>query len=152
MAHLLNTLQRLSNLSYGQFGLIASYRQQVVLLEEITKKCDGLLVGTAEKFLGQERDIIFISTVRSHGKAHNLRFIFDPKRSNTTISRARYGYFTLHSISAFQNDKNTKMGPISIPVPWSSCLGRARYCKRTDIGKHTWIYAKQMVHICPRLH
>lgn len=89
MTHLLNLFQGLSNLPIEQFGFITPYHQQVILLKQMTKKNNGLLIGSVEQFQGQERTVIFISTVRSHGNEHTLQFLFEPKRMNTAVSRAR---------------------------------------------------------------
>lgn len=89
MTHLLNRFQEIFNLPNDEIGIISPYHQQVNFLKQLCQKKNGLLIGSVEQFQGQERNVIFITTVRSHGKANNLKFLFDPKRLNTAVSRAR---------------------------------------------------------------
>jgi len=97
--HVVRYLQFLRNLNVNpeDVGVITPYRKQV---EKIRKhmKSNGICsfkVGSVEEFQGQERDVIIVSTVRSHGScvdgnvSYNLGFLRSPKRFNVTITRAK---------------------------------------------------------------
>jgi ATP-dependent RNA/DNA helicase IGHMBP2 len=76
-------------------GIISPYRAQVALLQETLKA--GLLmdqiscnlsINTVDSFQGQERDIIYISLVRSNEKGE-IGFLSDIRRMNVAMTRAR---------------------------------------------------------------
>ncbi|WP_026464600.1 AAA domain-containing protein [Adhaeribacter aquaticus] len=80
-----------------RIGIIAPYRAQInYLVDEVehnpalhelqTKRL--LTVGTVDSFQGQERDIIFISMVRSNN-AGDIGFLSDIRRMNVGMTRAR---------------------------------------------------------------
>ena len=48
-----------------------------------------IMVGSAEEFQGQERDVIILSTVRSSVNGNGLGFLVSPKRFNVAITRAK---------------------------------------------------------------
>lgn len=54
----------------SDIGVISPYKQQCQLIREqlINNDLDGITVGTAEIFQGQERRIIIISTVRTNNE------------------------------------------------------------------------------------
>ena len=75
-------------------GIISPYREQVVYIEE---QCKGLLgefshlqidINTIDSFQGQERDVIYISLVRSNDKGE-IGFLSDYRRMNVAMTRAR---------------------------------------------------------------
>lgn len=86
-------------------GIITPYQKQVTKIRNMLEKLRGetalgVKVGSVEEFQGQERMIIFISTVRSLGSTHLtsikrntakqlLGFVNNPERLNVSISRAR---------------------------------------------------------------
>jgi DNA replication ATP-dependent helicase Dna2 len=65
-------------------GVVSPFRAQVVLLRQLLSET-GVTVDTVERFQGGERDIMILSFVRSRGTG----FIFDDKRLNVAITRAR---------------------------------------------------------------
>ena len=74
-------------------GIITLYRKQLQMIKRQIKK-DHLLdckLGTVEEFQGDERKVIIVSIVRSirRKRKSNLEFIFNPKRFNVTLSRAK---------------------------------------------------------------
>lgn len=77
-------------------GIISPYKAQVHLLKEElanlnTKKLAPLFsieVNTIDSFQGQERDIIYISLVRSNEKGE-IGFLKDTRRMNVAMTRAR---------------------------------------------------------------
>ena len=75
-------------------GVISPYREQVLYLREIVNndpELSGLRqidVNTIDSFQGQERDIIYISLVRSNEKSE-IGFLADHRRMNVAMTRAR---------------------------------------------------------------
>ncbi|XP_067932364.1 putative helicase mov-10-B.2 [Watersipora subatra] len=85
-------------------GIISPYIQQVRKIKRALREIDGLdrvanvqdiKVGSVEKFQGDERDVIIISTVRSQtghlskDKKFNLGFVSNSKRFNVAVTRAK---------------------------------------------------------------
>lgn len=76
-------------------GIISPYKAQVSLLtekiqeggyeEEVQKK---LQINTVDSFQGQERDVIYISLVRSNENAE-IGFLSDTRRMNVALTRAK---------------------------------------------------------------
>ncbi|MCB9283354.1 MAG: AAA family ATPase [Lewinellaceae bacterium] len=84
--------------SYGDhplpsIALISPYREQVVYMESIVRE-DALLaslpltINTIDGFQGQERDVVYISLVRSNSKGQ-IGFLSDYRRMNVAMTRAR---------------------------------------------------------------
>lgn len=78
-------------------GVLSPYREQVNYLETLFREdtqlsallTAGLLsVNTIDGFQGQERDVIYISLVRSNDK-HEIGFLQDYRRMNVAMTRAR---------------------------------------------------------------
>ena len=77
------------------FGLISPYKAQVRYMRQIVKRSavlrqlrDVLTVDTIDGFQGQERDVVFISLVRSNDDG-SIGFLSDLRRMNVAITRAR---------------------------------------------------------------
>ncbi len=105
--HLLPLLQRFDYpgtqtiakkpLNLPSIGILSPYREQVNQLEAIFRE-DPLLaplllsgtatISTIDGFQGQERDVIYISLVRSNDK-HEIGFLQDYRRMNVAMTRAR---------------------------------------------------------------
>jgi superfamily I DNA and/or RNA helicase len=74
-------------------GIISPYREQVVTMEThieedpMLKDLD-ITVSTIDGFQGQERDMIYISLVRSNTK-NEIGFLSDYRRMNVAMTRAR---------------------------------------------------------------
>ncbi|MEO6039688.1 MAG: C-terminal helicase domain-containing protein, partial [Saprospiraceae bacterium] len=84
-------------------GILSPYREQVNYLETMVREDDqlapllipkssdvrsGLSINTIDGFQGQERDVIYISLVRSNAK-HEIGFLSDYRRMNVAMTRAR---------------------------------------------------------------
>ncbi|MCW3787057.1 AAA domain-containing protein [Plebeiibacterium sediminum] len=91
----------LSNLEFNQLtnvsvGVVSPYKAQVNLLMETLKGIEEsyeqlkpvVAVNTIDSFQGQERDVIYISLVRSNEKG-DIGFLKDIRRMNVAITRAR---------------------------------------------------------------
>ncbi len=90
-----------SNLEFNEVinvsvGVVSPYKAQVNLLLETLKGIDENFeklkakvdVNTIDSFQGQERDVIYISLVRSNEKG-DIGFLKDIRRMNVAITRAR---------------------------------------------------------------
>lgn len=76
-------------------GIISPYREQVILLHEqlqaeplAPELLDNITIDTIDAFQGRERDIIYISLVRSNEKGE-IGFLKDTRRLNVAMTRAR---------------------------------------------------------------
>ena len=78
-------------------GILSPYREQVNCLDELFREnsllapllTDGTItINTIDGFQGQERDVIYISLVRSNNK-HEIGFLQDYRRMNVAMTRAR---------------------------------------------------------------
>lgn len=86
-----NAMEEVQNL-----GIISPYKAQVGLLkeqfDEDFKDFEDLIskvaINTVDSFQGQERDIIYISLVRSNEKGE-IGFLSDTRRMNVAITRAK---------------------------------------------------------------
>lgn len=71
-------------------GIISPYRLQVRKLRESLKAFkERVDIGTVDSFQGSDRDIIVYDSVRSGKRGENISFIFDEKRLNVSLSRAK---------------------------------------------------------------
>lgn len=81
-----------------QLGIITPYRRQIEKMNLLFDSCSlkRCKTATMEEFQGDEREVIIISTVRTRerninfDKQFNLGFLFNPKRFNVAISRAKW--------------------------------------------------------------
>jgi superfamily I DNA and/or RNA helicase len=77
-------------------GIISPYKAQVSLLQDSLSGAtifpdhitENLNINTVDSFQGQERDIIYISLVRSNEKGE-IGFLSDTRRMNVAMTRAR---------------------------------------------------------------
>jgi ATP-dependent RNA/DNA helicase IGHMBP2 len=84
-------LEKIANI-----GIISPYKAQVSLLQDLfdEKYADSpdlsrkVAINTVDSFQGQERDIIYISMVRSNEKGE-IGFLADTRRMNVAMTRAR---------------------------------------------------------------
>lgn len=78
----------------GQIGIISPYKAQVEVLKENIENAleknlsERIAVNTVDSFQGQERNIIYISLVRSNEKG-DIGFLSDIRRMNVAMTRAR---------------------------------------------------------------
>jgi DNA replication ATP-dependent helicase Dna2 len=81
-------------------GVVSPFRAQVVLLRKLLQQT-GVTVDTVERFQGGERDIMILSLVRSQGGG----FVFDERRLNVAITRARRKLVFVAHPDLFRNSK-----------------------------------------------
>jgi DNA replication ATP-dependent helicase Dna2 len=81
---LVRSLIRTEGVAPETIGVVSPFRAQVVLLRQMLGDTH-VTVDTVERFQGGERDIMILSFVRSRGTG----FVFDDRRLNVAITRAR---------------------------------------------------------------
>jgi ATP-dependent RNA/DNA helicase IGHMBP2 len=79
---------RAMGLQNESVGIISPYRAQVELLQSEFATDKRMVVNTIDSFQGQERDIIYISMVRSNSEGE-IGFLRDYRRMNVAMTRAR---------------------------------------------------------------
>ncbi|MEO1513551.1 MAG: IGHMBP2 family helicase [Bacteroidota bacterium] len=91
--HLYQLSQRLEGQESPSIAIISPYKEQVVYIKEQMEEESALSdltlhIGTIDGFQGQERDVIYLSLVRSNGKSE-IGFLSDYRRMNVAMTRAR---------------------------------------------------------------
>ena len=98
----LNTL--LSNpLNDFSIAVISPYRAQIELLEEELAPMHNVSVNTIDSFQGQERDVIYLSLVRSNDRGE-IGFLKDYRRMNVAMTRARKKLVVIGDSATIGND------------------------------------------------
>lgn len=93
LEHLLTEYAQHPELPPIDIGLISPYKEQREWLRENTElaatpQLGSLSIKTIDGFQGEERDVIYISLVRSNER-HEIGFLNDLRRMNVAITRAR---------------------------------------------------------------
>jgi superfamily I DNA and/or RNA helicase/ribosomal protein L21E len=89
-------------------GIISPYREQVILMQNDIEN-DGIInktnftIETIDGFQGQERDVIYISLVRSNTKSE-IGFLSDYRRMNVAMTRARMKLIVIGDSGTIGND------------------------------------------------
>lgn len=84
-------------------GVIAPYRAQIELLEALFQGVKEVTVNTVDSFQGQERDVIYLSLVRSNEKGE-IGFLKDYRRMNVAMTRARKKLVVIGDSGTLGND------------------------------------------------
>ncbi|MBC7473679.1 MAG: AAA family ATPase [Candidatus Sericytochromatia bacterium] len=91
-------------------GIISPYKDQVTLLKKllnhqiILPDNIKLVINTIDGFQGQEKDIIYISLVRSNDES-NIGFLSDIRRMNVAMTRAKKKLIIIGDSSTIASDK-----------------------------------------------
>jgi superfamily I DNA and/or RNA helicase len=94
-------------------GILSPYREQVNHLEALFREdplfaplllSDTITVSTIDGFQGQERDVIYISLVRSNAK-NEIGFLQDYRRMNVAMTRARMVLVVVGDSATIGNNK-----------------------------------------------
>jgi superfamily I DNA and/or RNA helicase len=93
-------------------SVITAYNGQVELLKENLKNFKGT-INTIDGFQGQEREIIFYSTVRSN-RYEDVGFLSDERRFNVAMTRAK------RLLIVVGNEKTLKSN--SLWNKWLKCI------------------------------
>ncbi|MGN0214476.1 MAG: AAA domain-containing protein [Muribaculaceae bacterium] len=93
------------------FGLISPYKAQVRYMRQLVKRSavlrplrHELTVDTIDGFQGQERDVVFISLVRSNDNGQ-IGFLNDLRRMNVAITRARMKVVVIGNAETLRHHK-----------------------------------------------
>lgn len=102
--HLLQLMAQFATEAMPSIGILSPYREQVTHLEALfrddpdlsgllaRKSADSpyplLTINTIDGFQGQERDLVYVSLVRSNAK-NEIGFLSDYRRMNVAMTRAR---------------------------------------------------------------
>ncbi len=85
-------------------AVISPYRAQVKALEELFSSVPNVTVNTIDSFQGQERDVVYISLVRSNEK-QEIGFLKDYRRMNVAMTRARKKLVVIGDSATLASDK-----------------------------------------------
>ena len=96
-------------LELPSIGIISPYREQVIFMKNHVETDErlaqmSLSINTIDAFQGQERDLIYISLVRSNGKGE-IGFLKDYRRMNVAMTRARKKLVVLGDSATIGMDK-----------------------------------------------
>ena len=86
-----------------EIGVISPYRAQVELLRERLQSRRNITIQTVDGFQGQERDVVYISLVRSNEEG-NIGFLKDHRRMNVAMTRARKKLVMIGDSATIGND------------------------------------------------
>ncbi|MEI6410455.1 MAG: AAA domain-containing protein [Bacteroidota bacterium] len=149
--HLLQLLDSFSPEFRPSIGILSPYREQVNYLEQLIRE-DAQLAGflstkkdasspdqalspqhnlitinTIDGFQGQERDVIYLSLVRSNPK-NEIGFLSDYRRMNVAMTRARMLLVVIGDSATIGNNKF-----------YASFL---EYCEKEGLYQTAWEYMK----------
>jgi hypothetical protein len=95
LAHLVETLQQRPDAdAHTSIGIISPYKEQVQVLHELVAdhpllgSLKNLTIRTVDGFQGREKDVIYLSLVRSND-LQEIGFLKDIRRLNVALTRAR---------------------------------------------------------------
>ncbi len=114
-------------------GIISPYARQVSQIrenisdDEVLRSLD-IMVNSIDGFQGQEKDVIYISLVRSNEDG-NIGFLRDYRRLNVALTRARYKLVVVGDMSTLGND--------------AMYLNLAEHFERHGTYKSAWEYMYQ---------
>lgn len=107
--HLYQLIEGADQENLPSIGLISPYREQVIYMQqEVDTDPDlvdyGLTINTIDGFQGQERDVIYISLVRSNEKG-KIGFLSDYRRMNVAMTRAKMKLVIVGDSATIGNQK-----------------------------------------------
>jgi ATP-dependent RNA/DNA helicase IGHMBP2 len=85
-------------------AIISPYRAQVQLLQQEFASTEGVSVNTIDSFQGQERDVVYLSLVRSNDQG-DIGFLRDYRRMNVAMTRARMKLVIIGDSATLGNDR-----------------------------------------------
>lgn len=113
-------------------GIISPYKEQIELLKEKMQEFDysdypvrELAVKTIDGFQGEERDVIYISLVRSNANSE-IGFLSDIRRMNVALTRAKKKLVVIMDTATIGNH------------PFYKAF--IEYCEKNGFYKSAWEY------------
>ena len=117
-------------------GIISPYKEQIELLKERLAYFDysayqvnELDVKTIDGFQGEERDVIYISLVRSNGNSE-IGFLSDIRRMNVALTRAKKKLVVIMDTATIGNH------------PFYKAF--IEYCEQNNFYKSAWEYSYEV--------
>lgn len=117
-------------------GIISPYKEQIELLKEKLQHFDysgypinELAVKTIDGFQGEERDIIYISLVRSNEHSE-IGFLSDIRRMNVALTRAKKKLVVIMDTATIGNH------------PFYKAF--VEYCEKNNFYKSAWEYSYEV--------
>jgi len=113
-------------------GIISPYKEQIELLKEKLQAFDyadfpvhDIAVKTIDGFQGEERDVIYISLVRSNSDSE-IGFLSDIRRMNVALTRAKKKFVVIMDTATIGNH------------PFYKAF--VEYCEKNNFYKSAWEY------------
>ncbi|MBC7695075.1 MAG: AAA family ATPase [Burkholderiales bacterium] len=129
---LLQQYQLSAESSKISIGIISPYKEQIELLKEMMQDFDytfypvsELAVKTIDGFQGEERDVIYISLVRSNSSSE-IGFLSDIRRMNVALTRAKKKLVVIMDTATIGNH------------PFYKAF--IEYCEKNNFYKSAWEY------------
>lgn len=117
-------------------GIISPYKEQIELLKESLLQFDysnypvsELAVKTIDGFQGEERDVIYISLVRSNEHSE-IGFLSDIRRMNVALTRAKKKLVVIMDTATIGNH------------PFYKAF--VEYCEKNNFYKSAWEYSYEV--------
>ncbi len=133
---LLQQYQFAGETSLLDIGIISPYKEQRELLKEILQAFDysnylvnELDVKTIDGFQGEERDVIYISLVRSNANSE-IGFLSDIRRMNVALTRAKKKLVVIMDTATIGNHPFYKLF--------------IEYCEKNNFYKSAWEYSYEV--------
>lgn len=89
----------------SEIGVISPYRSQLRLLHKQLGIYPGIVIDTADKFQGRDKECILISLVRSNSSRNIGELLRDWRRINVAFTRAKSKMIIIGSQTTLANDK-----------------------------------------------
>ena len=87
----------------NSIGVISPYRGQIDILSDLFNDEKSVTVNTVDSFQGQERDVIYLSLVRSNDRSE-IGFLKDYRRMNVAMTRAKMKLVVIGDSATLGND------------------------------------------------
>lgn len=104
VSHLVEGLIR-CGLKDSDIGIISPYRSQLGVLQQDLSRHSGVMIDTADKFQGRDKECIVVSLVRSNEQRNIGELLRDWRRINVAFTRAKSKMVIIGSQDTLANDR-----------------------------------------------